>query len=59
MDLRNIKIFGSTSLYICSSSHLLREELKNFEEVFVMKTKFPIWVIKTILKEEKKKTANR
>ena len=29
------------------------------EDVFVMKNNFPIWVVKTILKEEKEKMDNR
>ena len=44
---------------ICSSSHLLKEELKHLEDVFVMKNNFPIWVVKKILKEEKEKIDNR
>ena len=40
---------------ICSSSHLLKEELKFLEYVFVMKHNFPIWVVKKVLKEEKEK----
>ena len=44
---------------ICSSSHLLKEELKHLEDVFVMKNNFPIWVVKKILKEEKEKMDNR
>ena len=44
---------------ICSSSHLLKEELKHLEDVFVTKNNFPIWVVKEILKEEKEKIDNR
>ena len=40
---------------ICSSSHLLKEELKHLEDVSVMKKCFPIWVVKKFLKEEKEK----
>ena len=43
----------------CSSSHLVKEELKHLEYVFVMKKNFPIWVVKEILKEEKEKIDNR
>ena len=42
----------------CSSSHLLKEELKHLEKVFVMKNNLPIWVVKKILKEEKEKLDN-
>ena len=46
--------------YIISSSlHLLKEELKHLEDVFVMKNNFPIWVVKKILKEEKEKIDNK
>ena len=45
--------------YIICSSHLLKEELIHFEEVFVMKNNFPIGVVKKILKEEKEKLDNR
>ena len=44
---------------ICSSSHLLKEELKHLEYVFVMKNNFPIWVVKKVPKEEKEKTDNQ
>ena len=44
---------------ICSSSHLLKEELKHLEDVFVTKNNFPMWVIKKILREEKGKIENR
>ena len=39
---------------ICSSLHLLKEELKYLENVFVMENNFPIWVAKKILKEKKR-----
>ena len=42
-------------LYHCSSWHLLKEELKHLEDVFVVKNNFPIWVVKKILKEGKEK----
>ena len=44
---------------ICSSSHLLKQELKYLEDVFIMSNSFPIWVAKKILKEEKEKVGNR
>ena len=44
---------------ICSSSHLVKEELKHLEHVFAMKSNFPIWVVKKTLKEEKQKIDNR
>ena len=44
---------------ICSSSHLLKEELKHLEYVFVIKNNFHIWVVKKVLKEEKEKTENK
>ena len=47
------------AIIICSSSHLLKEELKHLEDVFVMKNKFPIWVVMKILKEEKENIDNR
>ena len=49
--------FGSLvqrAYIICSSLHLLKEELKYLENVFVMKNNFPIWVAKKILKEKKR-----
>ena len=44
---------------ICSASHLLKEELKHLEDVFVVKNNFPIWIVKKILKQEKEKIDNR
>ena len=44
---------------ICSSSHLLKEELKHLEDVFVTKNNFLMWVVKKILREEKGKIENR
>ena len=43
---------------ICSSSYLLKEELKHLEDIFVMKSNFSIKVVKKVLKEEKEKIAN-
>ena len=42
---------------MCSSSHLLKEELKHLD-IFVMKNNFPVWVVKKILKKEKEKKDN-
>ena len=44
---------------ICSSSHILKVELKYLEDIFAMKNNFPIWVVKKILNEEKEKIDNR
>ena len=44
---------------ICSSLHLLKEEIKHLEDVFVMKNNFSKRVVKKILKEEKEKIDNR
>ena len=44
---------------ICSSLHLLKEELKHLEDVFVLKNNFLIWVVKKILNEEKEKINTR
>ena len=44
---------------ICSSLHLLKQELKHLEDVFVMNNNFTIWFAKKILKEEKEKIDNR
>ena len=52
METRNFKILVQRAYIIWSSSHLLKEELKYLEEVFVMKNNFTIWVVKKILKEE-------
>ena len=52
---RTFRYLVQRAYIICSSSHLLKEELKHLEVVFVMKSNFPIMVVKKILKEEKRK----
>ena len=52
---RTFRYLLQRAYIICSSSHLLKEELKHLEVVFVMKSNFPIMVVKKILKEEKRK----
>ena len=39
--------------------HLLKEESKHLEDVFVLKNNFLIWVVKKILNEEKENINNR
>ena len=56
---RRIKTFRRCSCYDLKKQHLLKEELKYLEDVFVMKNNFPIWVVKKILKEEKEKIDNK
>ena len=51
--------FVQRAYIICSSSHLLQEELKHLEDVFIIKNNFTIWVVNKILKEEKEKIDNR
>ena len=56
---RAFRYLAQRAYIICSSSHLLKEELKHLEDVFVLKNNFLIWVVKKILNEEKENINNR
>ena len=55
VQLETFRSLVQRAYIICSSSHLLQEELKHLKDVFIIKNNFTIWAVKKILKEEKEK----